>query len=387
MSRRIMLVAGEPSGDALGGPLMAALRGQLGDDVSFLGIGGEAMGGQGLESLFPMSDLSIMGLAEVLPRIPLIRRRLAQAEALALKVRPDALVTIDAPGFNFRLARRLAGQGILLIHYVAPTVWSWRPGRAREIAAFLDHLLAILPFEPPYFDVEGLPCTFVGHTAVSAPPGDGAAFRRAHDIAPDAVVLGILPGSRLGEVKRHAPVFTEVVNQLGAEIGNLHAVCLTVTPVADEAAKALAGVRTPLSMVSSAEKADAFAAMNAALAASGTVTLELSLAGTPCVAVYRMNPITMAIIRRLAKSKAMSLTNLILEEAIIPEFIQARCRPEYLVPAVKQALFDDSVRARQIRASREVAEALGAFGRPPAERAAQVVAQVMAKGPRRALKN
>lgn len=377
-----MLVAGEPSGDALAGPLMAALKDQLGGEVSFTGVGGEAMIGQGLESLFPMSDLSVMGLAEVLPRLALIRRRLAQTEALARKVRPDALVTIDAPGFNFRLARRLAGQGMPLIHYVAPTVWSWRPGRAREIARFLDHLLAVLPFEPPYFEVEGLPCSFVGHTAVSAPPGDGPAFRRRHGIDDDAVVLGILPGSRRGEVARHAPVFAAVVNRLAARIDKLHVVSATVPHVADQVRQALSGLEAPLSLVPGGQKADAFAALNAALAASGTVTLELSLAAVPCVAGYRMNPLTMAIIRRLAKAKAISLTNLILEKAVIPEFIQARCSPDYLVPAVEEILTNDPARERQIQAASEVAEALGARGRPPAERAARVVIEVINQGPR-----
>jgi len=372
-----MLVAGEPSGDALGGPLMAALKKEFGPELSFMGIGGEAMTGQGLESLFPMSDLSIMGIAEILPRIPLIRRRLAEAEALARDARPDALVTIDAPGFNFRLARRLAGQGIPLIHYVAPTVWSWRPGRAKEIAGFLDHLLAVLPFEPPYFDVEGLPCTFVGHTAVSAVAGDGPAFREAHGIDTDAVVLGILPGSRKGEIARHAPVFADVATELVRDIKNLHIVTPTVPHVADSVRQVFSTIPAPVTVVDGEQKTGAFAAMNAALAASGTVTLELSLAAVPCIAAYRMNPITIAIIRRLAKAKAISLTNLILEKDIIPEFIQERCRTDVLFPALKEVLFDEQARERQISASADVAAALGAGGRPPAERAAEVIKNVL----------
>jgi len=382
MTTRIMLVAGEPSGDALAGPLMVALKDQLGDAVEFVGVGGEAMIAQGLDSLFPMSDLSVMGLAEVLPRLALIRRRLSETEALAREVRPDALITIDAPGFNFRLARRLAGQGTPLIHYVAPTVWSWRPGRAREIAAFLDHLLAVLPFEPPYFEVEGLPCTFVGHTAVSAPPGDGPSFRTKHGIDAKATVLGILPGSRGGEVARHTPVFAAVADRIAHSIENLHIVCPTVPHVRNTVAAALSGIRAPLTLVGSDEKSSAFAAMDAALAASGTVTLELSLAAVPTVAAYRMNPITMAIIRRLAKAKAISLTNLILEQDIIPEFIQGQCSTEHLTPAVERVLFDTAARQRQMQASWALAEALGAGGEPPAMRAANVVLEVMRSGPR-----
>jgi len=387
MAARIMLVAGEPSGDALAAPLMAALKRQLDGEVSFVGVGGEAMIAEGLESLFPMTDLSIMGLAEVLPRIPLIRRRLAETEALARATRPDVLVTVDAPGFNFRLARRLArgwpdGQGIALVHYVAPTVWAWRPGRAREIAVYLDHLLAVLPFEPPYFEVEGLPCTFVGHTAVSAPKGDGAAFRRRHAIAPEAVVLGLLPGSRSGEISRHAPVFAAVAGRLAEKIENLHLVCPTVPHVADRVRAALSGLDAPLTLVSGDEKADAFAAMDGALAASGTVTLELSLAAVPCVATYRMNPITVAIIRRFSMASAVSLTNLILERPVIPEFLQEDCSADALTPAVEKILFDAEARAAQIAAAGEVAEALGSGGRPPAERAAGVILDVIHQGPR-----
>ncbi len=374
---RIMIVAGEPSGDALGGPLMAALKERLSGDVEFLGVGGEAMSGQGLQSLFPISDIAVMGLAEILPRLGLILRRLRQTVDLALSEKPDVLITIDAPGFNFRLGRKLRGHGIPIVHYVAPTVWAWKPGRAKKIAGFLDHLLAVLPFEPPYFEAEGLSCTFVGHTAVSAAVGDGKAFRVAHGIPADALVLGILPGSRQGEISRLLPVFRETATRLAASHPNLHLVSVTLSHLQDTVRAGLGSGDTPLTIVGADEKASAFAAMNGALAASGTVALELSLAAVPVVVAYRMNPLTMAIVRRMAQVDMVSLTNLVLEREVIPEFLQERCTPGNLTPAVEKILVDEQVRSAQIEAGRQVAAALGAGGLPPAERAADVVLQVL----------
>ena len=211
-----MLVAGEPSGDALGADLMAAIVRDAGGKVAFSGVGGQAMAARGLESLFPMAELSIMGLAEIVPRIPALLRRLSQTREHALATSPDLLITIDSPGFNFRLAKRLQGMGFPIINYVAPTVWAWRPGRAEKIARFLDHLLVLLPFEPPYFEVHGLGCTFAGHPAVAAVgrKGESRGFRDRHQIAKDARLLAVLPGSRAMEVDRHLPIFKATVARL-----------------------------------------------------------------------------------------------------------------------------------------------------------------------------
>ncbi len=376
---RIMLVAGEPSGDALGGPLMAALKERLGDEVEFMGVGGELMYQQGLKSLFPISDIAVMGLAEILPRVGLILRRLRQTYEFAAKEKPDVLVTIDAPGFNFRLGRKLHGAGFPIVHYVAPTVWAWKPGRAKKIAAFLDHLIAVLPFEPPYFEAEGLPCTFVGHTAVSMPAGDGPAFREAHGIPVDRLVLGMLPGSRQGEVSRLLPIFRETASRLKRSGTDLHLVSVTLSHLHETVKSGLADVGIPLTLIGAEEKVSAFAAMDGALAASGTVSLELSLASVPTVVAYRMNPLTVAIVRRMAQVDMVAMTNLILDRAVIPEFLQERCTPDRLAPAVEKILVDEQVRSAQIEAGRQVAEALGAGGPPPAERAADVVLQVLEK--------
>jgi lipid-A-disaccharide synthase len=377
MTMRIMLVAGEASGDALGGPLMAAMKSRSDVQLEFIGVGGPAMIAQGLNSLFPLSDLSVMGITEILPRLRTILRRLKQTEQLAVARRPDLILTIDSPGFNFRLGQRLKGQGIPLVHYVAPTVWAWKPGRARKIAQFLDHLLVLLPFEPPYFEAEGLACTFVGHSAVSTPAGDGAGFRARHGLKPEDLVLGLLPGSRQGEVSRLLPVFVETTKKLQTEIQNLKFVVPAVDHVVDTIRGQIDAAGLDAVIVDSGEKADAMAALDGALAASGTVTLELTLAGVPTVAAYRMSPMTMMIVRKMAKVSSVSLTNLILDSTIIPEYLQDDCAAANLVPAVRRILTDPGERNLQIEAAEKVASALGAGGVPPAERAAEAILRLL----------
>jgi len=320
-----------------------------------------------------MSDLSVMGLTEILPRLRLILRRLAETEQLARATRPDMIVTIDSPGFCFRLGKRLKDAGIPLVHYVAPTVWAWKPGRARKIAQFLDHLLVLLPFEPPYFEAEGLDCTFVGHSAVSHAKGDGAAFRARHGLSAEATVLGLLPGSRQGEVSRLLPTFIETVEHLSRNVADLAVVVPAVDHVADTIRQQFAASHLQPVIVGSDEKSDALASLDGALAASGTVTLELTLAGVPTVAAYRMHPLTMAIVRRMTRVNSVSLTNLILEDSIIPEYLQEACTAANLVPAVAGILANGDERKKQIEASAQVAMALGAGGEPPAERAAKAI--------------
>ena len=377
MRRKIMLVAGEASGDALGAPLMQALRNQSDDEIEFSGVGGPLMTGQGLKSLFPMSDLAVMGIAEILPRLRLILSRLKEAEELARDTSPDVLVTIDSPGFTFRLGKKLKGAGFPVVHYVAPTVWAWKPKRAKKIAQFLDHLLVLLPFEPPWFEREGLACTFVGHSAVSHDKGDGRAFRGRHGIADDAPVLGLLPGSRQGEVTRLLPVFMETAHQLSGQIEGLKLVVPAVDHVAGLIHSCFEAAGLDVVIVGSDEKSDALAAMTGALAASGTVTLELTLAGVPTIAAYRMNPLTMMIVKRMASVSSVSLTNLILEQDIIPEYLQEDCTAANLAPAVADILTDSDIRKKQLEASDLVAKALGAGGRPPAERAAEAILKII----------
>ncbi|NUB12394.1 lipid-A-disaccharide synthase [Azospirillum brasilense] len=379
----IFLIAGEPSGDALGARLMAACKRLTGGRVRFAGIGGEKMVAEGLDSLFPMGELTLFGVFELLPHLPNLLRRIDQTVADILRLRPDAVVGIDSPGFTVRVSKRVKAQApdIPLIHYVAPTVWAWKPKRAAKYAAIYDHLLAILPFEPPYFEKEGLPCTFVGHSVVESGAGHGDAqrFREAHGLAPDARVVAVLPGSRKGEVSRLLPDFRATLERLLPSHPELVAVVPTVATVRDRVAAEVAGwpLRTIL-VEGDGPKYDAFAAAEAALAASGTVALELALARLPTVIAYRLNPVTVALYRRLIRVKYVNLVNLMLDRMLVPELLQEDCRADRLAAELGRLLDDPAARSAQIDGVVEVARWLGQGGTPPSERAAQVVLEVAA---------
>ena len=356
---------------------MAALKAK--GDISFAGIGGPLMTDEGLTSLFPMEELTVMGLAEVLPLIPAMLSRIAGTVAKIRSLKPAALVTIDSPGFNFRVARRLKGAGIPLIHYVAPTVWAWRPGRARKIAKFLDHLLAILPFEPPYFEDVGLPCTFVGHPVLEsgAGDGDGPGFRRRHQIAPEAPLIVALPGSRRSETGPLMPVFGQVLARLQGKYPVLGVVVPTTDALEPEVEAAVRSWPVP-GLVLKHGKFDAFAAADAALAASGTVSLELAMARTPAVIAYKMNPLSAFLAKRLVRVSYASLVNLILDQPAVPEYIQDDCRPELLAAALDGLLSNEGVRLAQASASIDALVRLGQDGPSPSDRAAGVVLDLMA---------
>ena len=373
----IYLIAGEPSGDALGANLMRALRQRTKGAVRFAGIGGEQMAAEGLASLFPLDDLAVMGVAEVLPRARTILRRVAQAVADIRARQPAAVVTIDSSGFNWRVAQRLrrAGDAVPLIHYVAPMVWAWRSGRARRMARWYDHLMALLPFEPPYFTKVGLSCSYVGHPVVElgADKGDGAGFRRRHGIAPSARVIAILPGSRGGEVSRLLPVLGETVARLAKKLPDLAIVVPSTANVAARVQAAIADWTAKTVIVGNAEKYDAFAASDAALAASGTVALELAAAGVPTVVTYRVNPLTHALLRRVVKVRYVNLVNLILDRPAVPELLQDDATPEKLAAAVARLVDDKTARAAQISAGQEALKALGYGQVSPGLRAADEV--------------
>ncbi|MEE8270202.1 MAG: lipid-A-disaccharide synthase [Alphaproteobacteria bacterium] len=378
----IFLVAGEPSGDLIGARLMKALKQRTGGSVRFAGVGGERMEEEGLTSLFPMAELTVMGLAEVVPKLFRILGRLRQTARAATAIAPQAVVTIDAPGFSLRLDRRLAGQGIPLIHFVAPQVWAWNPGRAGKIARYLDHLLVLLPFEPPYFEREGLACTFTGHPIVEngASRGNGERFRAAHGIAGDTPLLCVLPGSRKAEVRRLMPIFAQTVARLAADRPGLRVVVPTLPSVAGQVRSAARDWPAPaVVIVGDREKYDAFDACQAGLAASGTITLELALAGLPTVIAYKVNPLTGWIGRRLLTVRYFNLVNLILDRSVIPEFIQGDCRADLLQAAVGQLLDDPAAAEAQRRAATEVTRQIGLGGPSPSVRAADAVLRVIAE--------
>lgn len=378
----VYLVAGEPSGDLVGAHLMQALRQQTGGRLRFAGVGGEQMAEQGLRSLFPLADIAVMGLIEVLPKAPLALRRVRETVADIVQQQPVALVTIDSWGFTGRVAKRLKATGspIPRIHYVAPMVWAWRPGRARVVARLLDHLLCLLPHEAAYFQALGLGATHVGHSAIEsgAERGDGPGFRERHGIAPSAPLLCLLPGSRPGEVGRLMPVLEATVRLLEARHRGLRVVVPTVDIVAEAVSRA-AGRFGAVVVRGRQDKYDAFAAADVALAASGTVAVELAMAGAPAVICYRVAPFTAAIARRLLRIRYVSLVNLLLDRPAVPELLQERCRPDLLADAVSTLLADPAAREAQRAAGREALERLGYGGPPPSARAARIVLDLIAR--------
>lgn len=378
----IFVIAGEPSGDALGGALMAALKQRTGGAIRFAGIGGERMAEQGLRSLVPMRELAIMGIAEVLPRARQILRRVRETADSVIAMRPDAVVTIDSSGFTWRVAERLRkrGESVTLIHYVAPMVWAWRQAKARKVARWYDHLMALLPFEPPYFTAAGLACSYVGHPVLEsgADHGDGAGFRRRHMIGAEARVLCLLPGSRHGEVRRLLPIYRQTAIDLLRRFPDLKLVLPAADLVAaavDEATRSWPVKVTVLR--GPREKYDALAASDVALAASGTVALELAMARLPAVIAYKMNAITDWLARRIVRTRFVNLVNIMLDRLVVPELLLEECRPDRLSSALAHLLTDESARDAQIAGYRESLERLGEGGVAPSLRAADVVLAVM----------
>ena len=379
----IFIVTGEPSGDAIGGALIGALRERTGGRLRVAGIGGERMAEQGLKSLVPLGDLAVAGVAEVLPRAPVILRHVRETTAAIRAGRPDAVVTIDSSGFTWRIAHRLrsAGETLPLIHYVAPMVWAWRASRARRVARWYDHLLTLLPFEPPYFEREGLASTCVGHPIVEsgAGAGDGARFRAAHGIAADTLVLSVLPGSRGGEVRRLAPVFGAALRVLEGMAGPFRVAVPTVENVAEMVAAAISEwPGAPILLRGAEAKYDAFAASRAALAASGSVALELAMARVPMAVAYRLNPITEALLARVLKVRQVNLINLMLERPLVPELVRHDCTPEKLAAAIATLIRDEAVRAAHISGYDEAMRHLGAGGISPSRQAADRILSIIA---------
>lgn len=379
----VFVVTGEPSGDALGGALIAALRQRVGPGLRVAGIGGEQMQAQGVDSLVPLGDLAVAGVAEVLSRAPLILRRVRQTVAEICRVRPDAVVTIDSSGFSWRVAHglRRRGERLPLIHYVAPMVWAWRAGRARRIARWYDHLLTLLPFEPPYFERVGLATSYVGHPVLDsgADRGDAARFRAAHGIGGDELVLTVLPGSRGGEVRRLLPVFGETLRRLEATVGAFRAAVPTVENVAATVGDAVRGwPGEPIVLRGTEAKYDAFAASRAALAASGTVALELAMAGVPMAVAYRLNPLTEILLDRVLRVRQVNLVNLILDRPLVGEFLGGGCTPDQLAAGMAELIGDEAVRARHRAGYDQALRQLGAGGPSPSLRAADRILAVIA---------
>ncbi|MHC2438223.1 lipid-A-disaccharide synthase [Bradyrhizobium sp. USDA 4451] len=375
-SRKVFLVATEESGDRLGAALMKVLRERLGDAVTFSGVGGRAMTGEGITPLFPIEELSIMGFAAVVKQLPKILRLIRRTADAVLADAPDMLVIIDSPDFTHRVARRVRVRNpdIPIVDYVSPSVWAWRPGRARAMRTYVDHVLALLPFEPEeYRKLQGPPCSYVGHplTEQLAALRPNEEEQKRRDAQPP--VLLVLPGSRRSEIRHHLALF-------GAALGRLS----TQTPfelVLPTMPHLEAMVRegtaswpvVPRLAIGETEKRAAFRTARAALAKSGTVTLELALSGIPMVTAYRVGAAEAFILRRAIRVSSVILANLVIGSDIIPEFLQENCTPDKLAAALGDVLKDSPDRLRQLVAFATMDGKMSTGDQPPSVRAADIV--------------
>ena len=384
MSRplKIMLIAAEASGDALGAGLAQALKQRLGAEVAFVGVGGPKMAAEGVASPFDIAELSILGWIEGLKAYGIVKRRVADTVAHAVAEKPDAVVLIDSWGFTIRVAKALkeALPGVPLIKYVGPQVWASRPGRAKTLAQSVDHLLALYAFDAPWFEREGLETTVVGSQAlhVDMSAADPAAFRARRGIAPDADLLLVLPGSRPSEIKLMTPVYEGAVAQLKRANPALEVAVVTAGTVAEDVTGRIAAWPFRVHLVSEAEKYDAMKAATVALATSGTVSTELALAGAPMVIGYRFQPLSYAIMKPFFTGKYATLFNHAADEEITRELIQKDATPEKVAAEVGRLLSDPE--ARRVQAERQTA-ALDLMGRnapDPSSLAADAVLRVIA---------
>ncbi len=376
MKMRIFLVAGEASGDQLGAGVMSALRRRC-PDAEFIGVGGVAMAREGLESLYPLEELAVMGFLPVLRHLPRLLARLRETVAAVLHARPDALVIIDSPDFTHRVARRVrqAMPGLPIIDYVSPSVWAWRPGRARKMRSYVDHVLALLPFEPEaYRRLGGPSCTYVGHPLIErlADLNASADELRRREEAPPLFL--VLPGSRRAEIDRLMPIFGRTLIQLVERIGPFESVLPAVPHLeAEIRAKLIGWPVKPRVICGEAEKFSAFRCAKAALAASGTVTLEFALAEVPMVVAYAVSQVE-ALARPFIKVPSIVLPNLILGDNVVPEFLQEKCTPEALAAALASLFRDGLERKAQTEAFPHIAERLRLpAGETPSSRAAAII--------------
>lgn len=339
----IYLIAGEPSGDLLGSRIMRALKKQTNGAVSFWGVGGETMAKEGLKSLFDIADLAVMGFVEVVPSIPRILHHLNEIISDIQIKKPDIVMTIDSFSFSVRVHQKLKKIGLTIphVHCVAPQVWAWKKGRAKILGRYVDRLFCLLPSEPAYFTPYGLKADFVGHPVIEggADKGDGLAFRQRYQIDPQAQILCVLPGSRKNEIRYLLPVFKEVVEKFYVRHSNLVVVIPTVDTVIHQLKEQLSGWSVPYVMIQGEkERYDAFAASQVALAASGTVSLELAMAKVPHLIAYKVSKLTGYVARRLLKIKFVNLINLLVNRMVIPELLQENCTVEKILATLENLI-------------------------------------------------
>jgi len=384
MSTHVFLVAGEESGDRLGAALISAVRDRTQGKAHFSCVGGAHMAAEGVPSLFPLGDLAIVGFTSIPARLPKILRRIREAADAVIAAKPDVLVIIDSPEFTHRVARRVRERApcIPIVDYVCPSVWAWRPGRARAMRTYVDHVLALLPFEPKAMeDLGGPPCTFVGH-----PLGERLADLRPNELEArlrraDPPLVLVLPGSRSGEIRRMAPVFGSAIARVVEQYGPLEAVVPAVPRLADAVRAAVAAWPIPARVTADpAEKHEAFRTARAALTKSGTSTLELALAGVPMVAAYKVSPIEAIVGSLLIHAPSAILANLVLGKNVVPEFLQGDCTSDRLAAGLFPLLGDTPDRRTQIEAFSRLDDLMEIGRATPSAHAASLVLEAVGCG-------
>ena len=377
---KIFIIAGEDSGDKLGSAIIDSLREAFDGSINFVGIGGNGMMNRGLDSIFPMSDLSVMGLVEIALQYPKLKNRFNQTIQSILDEKPDILLTIDAPEFCFRVAKKikLSNKNIPIAHYVAPSVWAWRPNRAKKISEFVDHILALFPFEPRYFRDVGIKCDFVGHPIVTESLADEesiAEFKNEYSLADEPLIL-FLPGSRKSEIDRLMPVFGETLEKFSNILPSARFVLPSTPNIYEYSKKYLGSMPKDVIFLSPEKigidkylkfKKASFKISSLALAASGTVSLELAANNTPMVIGYDMGFLSRQIIGLMLKTETVNLVNLITGNRNIPECLGANFKSENLFLEMVRVYSNNQ---NQIKDFRTTMDLLGQNNEPPNDRAA-----------------
>ncbi len=382
---KLFFIVGEDSGDALAAPLIKSLQDMSVDEIEFTGIGGPLMEDiEEFDLLLPMDQISMIGIWEVLPKIPrLLKLKTAIIEEIE-KQQPDAVITVDFPDFNFLIAKALKKRGKFkgkIIHYVAPSVWAWRPGRAKKMAEFLDGVMCLFPMEVEYFTKHKLKASHVGHPLISsnAKEASSTAFREANNIPDDIKTIGLFFGSRESEFKKLSPIIKSSAMLINEIEEGIHIIAPTLPRLEYNIQTLLKDFELPVYVSSSPlAKWEAIKACDVAIAVSGTVALELAYAGVPHVVCYKINPITAIILKIMTKIKHIHLANILLDKDIVPECIQGKCNPEYIAQKAIDLLQDEELRKAQITEFENLDDKLGGQGSmQPSNKAADFILSVV----------
>ncbi len=390
---KVFIIAGEPSGDKLGGNLMQGLSELTSGQITFAGVGGEMMQEAGLKSLFPMSDLTIMGLFEIIPSIPKIKQRIGQAARSVIEMRPDVLITIDSPDFCLRVGKKLreAYPDQFCVHYVAPSVWAWRPERAAKMAKTVDHVLALLPFEPPYMERAGMTCDFVGHPATTEDKPSKAQINTVLDefgLQSTDEIISVLPGSRRSEIKRLMPIYKDTITQILKERPKAQFILPAARPILSDIQAHLLGSSLPIHVLDPSRfspveaehrKRAVYAASRAALATSGTIALDLAKQRCPMVVAYKASWLTERAVKRLAKIDRANLINIVTDSYVVPELLFEKCTADAAAKSLLAILSDKTTRDAQTVALSSTMQQLGEGGDLPGLRAAKSVLDAIRK--------